>query len=60
MTDPFSTEQPVEDVLEQRRVDDPEECDDRATADRPMETNDADFDEQQIVVPLEDDRYPDG
>lgn len=60
MTEPFDDEQPIEDVLEQRRADDPEERDDRESADRPMESDDADFADQQIVVPMEDDRYPSG
>lgn len=63
MSDPTKPgpEQPVEDVLEQQREDEP--ADDRPADEAPEapgEADEADYADQQIEVPLEDDRYPAG
>lgn len=60
MTNPdfVDEEQPVEDVLEQRRDDAPDELgefDERAAVPPPAEANEADYAEQQIAVPQDDD-----
>jgi len=65
MTGPdfVGAEQPVEDVLEQRRDDAPAELDDDredgGTVPPPAEADEADYGEQQIAVHL-DDGYPEG
>ena len=48
-------EQPVEDVLEQRRDYAPTELDERETVPPPAEADEADYAEQQIAVPQDDD-----
>jgi hypothetical protein len=56
MTDDLGLEQPVEDVLEQRRARGEDEVDDDLLdADLPLESNEADAVEQHIVVPEEED-----
>lgn len=52
----FGAEQPVEDVLEQLRDD--EAADDLPAGGVPQEAPEADYADQHIEVPLEDDRYP--
>jgi hypothetical protein len=47
-------EQPVEDVLDQRRDDAPAELDDRGTVPPPAEADEADYAEQQLAVPPDD------
>jgi hypothetical protein len=65
MTGPdfVGAEQPVEDVLEQRRDDVPAEEDDhhdgRETVPPPAEADEADYVEQQMALPP-DDGYPEG
>jgi hypothetical protein len=50
-------EQPVEDVLEQLR-EDGEPADDQAVEEPPEEVPVADYVEQRIELPLDDDGYP--
>jgi hypothetical protein len=52
----FGAEQPVEDVLEQHREDDPLEDDPQPDGQAPAEANEADYVEQQRAVPLEEDQ----
>jgi hypothetical protein len=52
----FGAEQPVEDVLEQHREDDPLEDDTQPDGQAPTEADEADYVEQQRAVPLEEDR----
>lgn len=61
MTNPdfVDEEQPVEDVLEQRRDYAPDELGEREVVPPPAEANEADYAEQQIPVP-EDDGYSEG
>ena len=50
-------EQPVEDVLEQRRASrEDDEPDDLPGTETPLESNEADVIDQHITVPEEDDR----
>jgi len=53
-------EQPIEDVLEQRREDAEEPQEHRPSGEEPDEADEADVHEQRLEVPLEDDRYPSG
>jgi hypothetical protein len=59
VTDPtrLGPEQPVEDVLEQLR-EDGEPAADRAVEEPPEEVPEADYVEQHIELPLDDDSYP--
>lgn len=56
MTDPMGElglEQPVEDVLDQRRAGTDEEQDDLLDTETPLESNEADVIDQHIAVPLD-------
>lgn len=54
MPDDLGLEQPVEDVLEQRRARAEDDVDDDLLdAELPLESNEADAVEQHIAVPLE-------
>ena len=64
MSDPIETDlgvdRPVEDVLEQHHpTEDAPEDGLPVGPEQPGEADEADYAEQQIEVPLEDDRYPD-
>lgn len=62
MTEPIDAdlEAPVEDVLEQHREDEEEPAEHRPSGERPVEADEADYRDQRLEVPLEDDRYPSG
>ncbi len=53
-------EQPIEDVLEQQREDVEEPQEHRPSGEEPGEADEADYHDQRVEVPLEDDRYPSG
>jgi hypothetical protein len=59
MSEP-NVEQPVEDVLEQQQDAEDEPTRDAPAGESPDEANEADYADQQIEVPVEDDRYPGG
>jgi hypothetical protein len=53
-------EQPVEDVLEQQREGEEEPVGDLPADPPPEEVDEADYVDQHIEVPVEEDRYPGG
>jgi hypothetical protein len=53
-------EQPLEDVLEQHRGDEDAPAEHRPSDEEPVEADEADYRDQQVEVPFEDDRYPSG
>lgn len=62
MTEPIDAdiEAPVEDVLEQHREDEQELAEHHPSGEPPVEADEADYRDQRLEVPLEDDRYPSG
>jgi len=53
-------EAPLEDVLEQHRDDSDVPHEHRPSGEDPGEANEADYRDQHVEVPLEDERYPSG